>query len=280
MKIRRAKHSGFCFGVRRAIDIAKKTAAKEKNTYIIGDIVHNEIVTKKILSWGIKKVPSLDKIPEKSTVIFKAHGTPLALYKQAQKRKLKIVDATCPMVTEIHRKAKELEKEGYQIVIVGDKKHEEVTGIRGHLNKSLVIENKLQAQNAVLKRKKTALICQSTQNIDNAAAILEKLAKKTDRLLFLNTICSATRNRQKEVKKTAQDNEAVIIVGSKKSANTKRLYQVAKKINKNSFWVQTENDIATKEFKKFSSIGIIGGASTPSQILNKIYYKLKQANDF
>jgi 4-hydroxy-3-methylbut-2-enyl diphosphate reductase len=274
MKICRAKYSGFCFGVKRAIKIAKKEAKKSNNIYILGDIVHNEKVCREIENLGIRKVKSLKEIPHYSFLLIKAHGEPKITYQEAKKRKLKIIDATCPKVKEIHQKAKELEKKGYQVIIVGDKNHSETRGILGNIKNGIAVEDECDFKKIKLN-KKIALLCQSTQNVEKVSKIASSLLKNCEEFVFFNTICPTSRARQREVEELSKKCQAVLVVGSKKSANTKRLYKKAKKINKNTFWI-SNSEIKKERFLKFSSIGIIGGASTPYEDLEKIYKILKR----
>lgn len=276
MKIYKAKYSGFCFGVRRAIKIAQETVSLHPDTYIKGDLVHNEKVCAQIEKKGIKKAVSLEEIPDGAVLIIKAHGEPLKTYEEAKARNLNIVDATCPMVKDIHKKALNLEKQGYQIIIIGDKKHEETIGILGNIQKGIVLENKkdiVKLKGAL--KKKIGVICQSTQNIEKVSRIISQLVKYAEEILFINTICQTTRMRQKETENLASQCQALLIVGSKKSANTKRLYCLAKKINKNTFWLNGSQNIEKAKFMKFNSLGIIGGASTPRDVLDKIYGELR-----
>jgi len=274
MKIYLAKHCGFCFGVKRAIKIAKEAVVKYKNVYIKGELVHNEGVCKDIEKSGVKKVGSLCRLPAGSNVIIKAHGEPLLTYEKLKAMGLNIVDATCPMVKDIHKKAQELEKKGYQVVIIGDRNHEETKGILGNIKNGIILENKDEVDKFKESIKnKISVLCQSTQTLGNVAAVVHKLAKHTEELLFINTICNPTRLRQKEIEELSSMCGAVLIIGSKKSANTKRLYEAAKKINKNSFWITSEK-INKNSFRKFKSIGIIGGASTPVEVLQTIAGRL------
>lgn len=276
MKIYLARHCGFCFGVKRAIKIAQETAAKYKNVYIKGELVHNEGVCEDMEKSGIRRMDSLEKLPAGSNVIIKAHGEPLKTYEKLKTMDLNIVDATCPMVKDIHKKAQELEKKGYQVVIIGDRNHEETKGILGNIKNGIILENKDEVDKFKENIKnKIGVLCQSTQTLENAAALVHKLAKHTEELLFINTICNPTRLRQKEIEKLSLMCGAVLIVGSKKSANTKRLYEAAKKINKNSFWITSEK-INKNSFRKFKSIGIIGGASTPVEVLQVIAGRLNE----
>ncbi len=274
MKICRASCLGFCFGVRRAVDIACGTANRPEPVYIIGDIVHNEGVSSAVQKAGVKKVASLKKIPAKAFLIIKAHGVPASLYTAARQKKIKLVDATCPMVKDIQNKAALCEKKGYQVVIVGDKKHDEVRGIIGHTRFGMVIEHPDQVAKKIKQlKKKIAVLCQSTQDIDNVAAIVQKLTCCVEELSFFNTICRETRRRQKEVKDLAGKCQAVLVIGSQKSANTTRLYNIARALNKNTFFIRDEKGICPG-WKKFSSLALIGGASTPVERITAIERKL------
>jgi len=274
MKLKQAKHLGFCFGVQRAVDLAEASASRYKNIYIIGDIVHNEIVSRKIQKLGITKVSSLDEVPVNCCLIIKAHGVPKSVYSGAEKKNLKIIDTTCPMVKDIQKKAEKLEKQGYQVIVIGEKKHEEVRGIIGHSQNSLVIENPGQVKkNKNRLGKKTAVVCQSTQNMENVSAVLARLAPLCKELRFFNTICAATHQRQDEVRRLAGKYASVLVIGSRKSANTTRLYNIAKNINNKTFFVHNEKNL-DPAWKRFASIALIGGASTPSALIEKITEKL------
>jgi 4-hydroxy-3-methylbut-2-enyl diphosphate reductase len=274
MKVYKANYSGFCFGVKRAIQNAKDCAFKCKNVYIKGDLVHNEIVCKEIEKVGIKKVHSLEEIPPNSTLIIKAHGEPLKTYQAARAKKIKIEDATCPMVLAIHKKARKMEEEGYEVIIIGDRHHEETIGILGNIKKGIIVENKKDI-GKIKFNKKVGVVCQSTQNIENVTRLISQISKKTEELLFINTICQPTKLRQREVEKLALKCEAILVVGSKKSANTKRLYYIAKKINNNAFWISSTEEVKKEKFRHYHSVGIIGGASTPQYVLGEIYKKLQ-----
>lgn len=276
MKIYKAKHSGFCFGVKRAIQITQKTLVNAKNVYIQGDLIHNEIVGRQLEGAGLKRVHSLDEAPCGAILIIKAHGQPRKTYQQAKTKNLHIIDATCPMVTDIHRRAKELESKGYQVVIIGDRNHEETIGILGNVHAGLVVEGKKDVEKLKNQlKKKIGIVCQSTQDMENVSEIVAELTRVVEELLFINTRCQQTRLRQDEIKRIALEADAVLIVGSKTSANTKRLYQLAKKINKNTLWIDEPKEINAQKLARYKSVGIIGGASTPGEVLDEICAKLK-----
>ncbi|MBN1912989.1 MAG: 4-hydroxy-3-methylbut-2-enyl diphosphate reductase [Candidatus Omnitrophica bacterium] len=271
MKISLAKSAGFCFGVKRAIDMALKTSLSHKNVYVLGDIVHNEDVVREIEKTGIKKAKRLSSGKNKVFLI-RAHGTSRQVIEKAKGLGYDIIDATCPMVKEIHRIVEEMDNRGRKIIVIGDKKHDEVRGIIGHAKqKAMVIDDKKNIPLAAIKKfKKACVVVQSTQNTEKVQEIVAILKKYIAELEFFNTICNPTRQRQEEVKKMPGQNDVMIIIGSKNSANTKRLYQISKSLNKKSHWVSQKEDIKAVWFKNAHSIGVTAGASTPESTTEKI----------
>lgn len=280
MRINLAKSAGFCFGVKRALDIAIKTAKEKNKVVMLGDIVHNEQVVNKIMRSGIKKISKL--IPTKNRVLLiRAHGEPLSVFNAALKLGYKIIDATCPMVKEIHKIAGNMEKKGYKIIIIGDKKHDEVRGISGQLKeKSLAIEKAGNMPVPKIKLiRKACVLVQSTQNLDNALKIVKLLKKYIPELKFFNTICRPTQIKQAEIKNMPKENDCMIIIGSKKSANTKRLYEISRRLNKKSWWVNSKKELKPAWFKNAKNVGITAGASTPQETINEIILYLTSLSD-
>jgi len=271
MKINLAKSAGFCFGVKRAIDIALKTANSSKNIYILGDIVHNEEVAEKMRLAGIKKFRKLSR-GKGRVFLIRAHGIGLDTMKQIMALGYRIVDATCPMVKEIHMLAQEMENKGNKILIIGDKKHDEVQGIAGQLkNKAIIIDGiKDIPLESIRKIKRAAVVVQSTQNSDKVLEIVRLLRCYIKELKFFNTICKPTRIRQEEIKIMPKVNDLMIIIGSRNSANTRRLYEISKSLNKRSFWINSKDEIKKEWFKDARCVGITAGASTPDSTTKEI----------
>jgi len=271
MRINLAKSAGFCFGVKRALDVASKTIGSQPEVYMLGDIVHNEEVIKEIGKSGIKRLKKLGKGKNK-TLLLCAHGTARNVIARARHLGYRIVDATCPMVKEIHKIAKDMQENGYKIIIIGDKKHDEVHGIIGQLKSRAMVIDSLQdiPWGAIKKIKKAAVVVQSTQNIENTLKIVAALKPCIKELKFFNTICRPTMIKQQEIKKMPPDNDLVIVIGSKTSANTKRLYEIAKSLNKKSYWIQSKEEIRPEWFKGIKKVGITAGASTPNATIKEI----------
>lgn len=276
MKINLAQSAGFCVGVKRALDIAKKTAKESNQVYMLGNIVHNQKVVNEIKKIGIKKVKKLSSGKNKILLV-RAHGAPKKTYQEAKKTGYKIVDATCPMVKEIHKIAQSYQKKRHQIIVIGDKKHAEVRGIVGQLEKKAIVIDPDQAlKDGALKTiKKAAVVTQSTQNIDTIKKIVLELKTQIKQLKFINTICAPTRKKQDEIKKMPLENDIMLVVGSTRSANTKRLYQISKKINRRTYWLEDEKNLSFVWLKNIKSVGITAGSSTPQISIEKIVKKIK-----
>ncbi|MDP2928203.1 MAG: 4-hydroxy-3-methylbut-2-enyl diphosphate reductase [Candidatus Omnitrophota bacterium] len=276
MKINLAKSAGFCFGVKKAITTALETAKSEKSVFMLGDIVHNEEVVRQIRETGIKKIRRLSS-GECKTLLIRAHGCSRHTLEQALKLGYRIIDATCPMVKEIHKIARKLENQDYRIIIIGDKRHDEVMGIVGQLKSKAMVIDKLQNMplGKIKKIAKAGIVVQSTQNLDNVLAILELLRKYIPKIAFHNTICNPTRIKQNEAKAMPLENSVMIIIGSKTSANTKRIYEISKSLNPNSYWVNSAKEIKKSWLDNAKSVGITAGASTPESSIKDVIAKIK-----
>lgn len=277
MKINLAKSAGFCFGVKRAIEIALQTAASEKNIYMLGDIVHNEDVVRQIQKAGIKKIKELTSGKNKILLIC-AHGTSRDTIEKAQQLGYKIADATCPMVKEIHKIVIDAESKGRAIIVIGDKKHDEVYGIVGQLkDRATIIEDSKHIPWKKIKGiKKACVVVQSTQNLDEALEIVKLLKARFKELKFFNTVCRPTRVKQNEIKALPKENDVMVIIGSRTSANTRRLYEISKSLNRRSYWIQSKREIRPEWFKGAKKAGVTAGASTPDSTTKEVIAYLKQ----
>jgi len=273
MKIRVAKHAGFCFGVRDAVQIAKDAAREHGKVYMLGDIVHNERVVKELAGSGVLVVDSLDDV-QGAPVLFRAHGTPVKIWEEAKQRDLQIIDATCPLVHEIHEEVRAMEQEGRQIYVIGDKGHDEVVGILSQIEKPILISTPEEAR-ALRKKKRGGIVSQSTQMVENVQEIISILMMKIKDLKFVNTICHPTRQNQAELKALAADSDVMIVIGSFTSANTKRLATIASDLNTNAHQVESAADLDPAWFEKAQSVGIHAGASTPDNTIEEVLERLQ-----
>ncbi|MCG8431836.1 MAG: 4-hydroxy-3-methylbut-2-enyl diphosphate reductase [Candidatus Omnitrophica bacterium] len=271
MKINLARSAGFCFGVKRALSIARQTALTGKNVCMLGDIVHNETVVKEMQSLRIRRIRRLGP-GEGRTLIISAHGARTETFTRARGHGYRVVDATCPMVKTIHRIARDMERKGYRIIVIGDKKHTEVRGIVGQLKrKALVIDHNNRLPVSALKKiPRAAVVVQSTQDMEKVLTLTKKLKALIPGLLFFNTICRPTRIKQKEIRSLPLDNDAVLIIGSRHSANTRRLYEISRSLNRRTYWVSTVREIKKAWFKGVKNLGVTAGASTPQSAIRAV----------
>ena len=272
MKITVAKSAGFCFGVKRAIDIAKASSKKKEPVYMLGDIVHNENVVRDIESAGIKKIKNISRIRGGSSLLIRAHGSSQKTIEKASSLELEVIDATCPMVKEIHKVVRDMDKKGYRVAVIGDYNHDEVQGIVGQIqHKAIVLEDIADIEKKIPPGlKKLTVVVQSTQNLEKVLKMQSILKERVPDLKFHNTICSSTRLKQDEIRTLPKKNGCIIVIGSKTSANTKRLYEIAKSINQNSYWVKSSADIKKNWLRGVESVGITAGASTPDKTIQEV----------
>jgi len=275
MKITIAGDAGYCFGVRDAVNLAYESAEKDGKVYMLGDIVHNEQVVADLAQAGTKVVETLDEIPDDRPVLFRAHGTATSVWDEAGEKGLNIIDATCPLVQEIHDEVKKLEKDGRQIIIIGDHGHDEVVGIESHANNPLVLATPEEAR-ALRKMKRVGVVSQSTQTIENVQEIINILMTKVFDLHFINTICFPTKRNQEQIKELAADSDVMVIIGSFTSANSKRLTQLALEINPNTYQVNSAENLDSAWFDQVEKVGISAGASTPDYLIDQVHERIKQ----
>ena len=276
MKIRIAKDAGYCFGVRDAVNLAYDTANEYGEVYMLGDIVHNENVINDLDKAGAKVVQSIEDVPIDKPLLLRAHGSKRDVWKSAVEKNMKLVDATCPLVHEIHREVKKLSEEGRQIFVIGDHGHDEVVAIADQVPGSIVLASLKEAK-ALKKIKRAGVVSQSTQTIENVQGIINILMEKVFDLHFVNTICYPTKRNQEQIKDLAQESDVMIIIGSFTSANSKRLTELSLERNKNTYQVTNPAEIDSSWFKSnINSVGISAGASTPDWIISAVIKKVKE----
>ena len=276
MKIILAKDAGYCFGVRDAVNSAYEMSKKYGEVYMLGDIVHNESVVSDLEKEGVKVVEKLDQIPKDKPVLFRAHGTAKEVWEKAEDKKMNIIDATCPLVHEIHHEVKALHKEGRKIIIIGAHGHDEVIGIASQIPDPVIVASVEEAE-ALRKTKKAGVVTQSTQTIENVQDIINILMTKVFDLRFVNTICFPTKRNQEQIKELSEVTDLMIIIGSFTSANSKRLAELSSERNENTFQVTCAAEIDSSWFKDdVNSVGISAGASTPDWIIESVIKKVKE----
>ena len=273
-EVKVAKSAGFCFGVKRAVEMVYNEAGKGKKVYTLGPIIHNEQVVKDLEEKGVNVLDSVNDIKdgEDATVIIRSHGISEEIYSQLKKKDVKIIDATCPFVAKIHRIVQEKHKAGYQIVIAGNANHPEVEGIKGWCgNNAAIIESIEDAEKVVLNMdRKVCVVAQTTFNYKKFKDIVDILLKKSYDIDVMNTICNATEERQTEAGTIAGQSDAMLVIGGKHSSNTQKLYEICKKECSDTYFIQTLDDLDLNKLQSFRSVGITAGASTPNNIIKEV----------
>ena len=275
MKITIAKDAGYCFGVRDAVNMAYDASEKYGEVYMLGDIVHNENVVSDLRKSGAKVVDNLNDVPNDKPILFRAHGTVNNLWANAEKKKMKVIDATCPLVHEIHSEVKKLSNDKRQIIVIGDHGHDEVVAIADQVPGTIIISNPEEANN-LRKFKKAGVVSQSTQMIENVQEIMNILMTKIFDLHFVNTICYPTKRNHEQIKDLAINSDLMIIIGSFTSANSKRLTELAKQRNENTYQVTCADDLNKEWFESIEHVGISAGASTPDYLIEGVANRIRE----
>ena len=285
IKILLASPRGFCAGVDRAIEIVKKTLVKFGSpVYVRHEIVHNTQVVENLKKLGAIFVEELDEIKDRSRpVIFSAHGVPKSVPKDALNKKMFYIDATCPLVTKVHREAERHNKNGYKIILIGHKGHPEVIGTMGQIPKeNIVLVETAEDAKSVKITEPVAYVTQTTLSVDDTKEIIKILEKKFPKIKapIKEDICYATTNRQNAVKQIASSCDMFFVIGSDNSSNSKRLVEVAKKAGcGKSYLINFKNDLPIKEIVECQKIGLTSGASAPEELVQSFISEIKKYTD-
>ena len=282
MKVTVAKTAGFCFGVRRAVDLAYREAEGENRVFTLGPIIHNETVVEDLKRRGVLAAESFEEIPDgdQTTVIIRSHGVGKEAYDRLTEKGVRVVDATCPFVARIHETVRRASSEGKGILIFGSRDHPEVEGILGWCqNGADVIENEEQAEKWEGETGRSyQIVSQTTFNQKKFHVLLEILKQKQYDISAINSICNATTERQREAEELAQCSDAMVVIGGKSSSNTQKLYEICKAHCRNAYYIQTLIDLDLSRFESYCSVGITAGASTPDQIIKEVHDSMSEMN--
>ena len=282
IKILLASPRGFCAGVDRAIEIVKKTLVKFGSpVYVRHEIVHNTQVVENLKKLGAIFVEELDEIKDRSRpVIFSAHGVPKSVPEDASNKKMFYIDATCPLVTKVHREAERHNKNGYKIILIGHKGHPEVIGTMGQIPKeNIVLVETIEDAKCVKITGPVAYVTQTTLSVDDTKEIIKILEKKFPKIKapVKEDICYATTNRQNAVKQIASSCDMFFVIGSDNSSNSKRLVEVAKKAGcGKSYLINFKNELPIKEIVECNKIGLTSGASAPEKLVQSFISEIKK----
>jgi 4-hydroxy-3-methylbut-2-enyl diphosphate reductase len=269
-EVRIAKRTGFCYGVREAIDKAKESAAAGKATHTLGQVVHNEGVINDLQQIGVRSVDSLDDVDHGAAVVIRAHGVKPEVFERAESRGLEVIDGTCTWVIQEQRQLQELVEEGYTIVLLGTPRHPEVVGLLGFAPDAIVVDEESDWVR-IPRRKRMALITQSTQPPWKFEKLAAFMVNRAHELKILNTVCPVTIRRQEDTLETARDVDLMVIVGGRHSANTKELTRLCQIAGTPAMQIENAKDLVDLEpFQAARIVGVTGGTSTPIEDLRDV----------
>lgn len=277
MEIIIASNSGLCYGVKRALALAKQTRRRRSGPVVtLGDLIHNPRVIADLKSLGLESVEN-PAAAEGGTVVIRSHGVAPGVYRALKSRKIEIVDATCPIVKRSQRLVERLARRPAEIVIVGDPAHPEIQGLIGYSRgRGKIIENEDQAR-ALPRRKSRAVLAQSTQDVLLFGRVVAALVERTERLEVHNTICRSTQTRQNSTSELASRVDVLFIVGGRNSSNTRRLYEISKRIQPNTHFIDNACQITPRLLKQAKVVGISGGASTPPEAIAEAVARIRNS---
>ena len=276
MQVVLAESAGFCFGVKRAVELVYREAKKHKiPVYTFGPIIHNEEVVEDLERKGVHAVKDMEELSglPKGVLVIRSHGISREIKEEIQGLGFQIVDATCPFVLKIHKIVEEYSKKGYHVLIIGNDSHPEVEGIKGWslADRTTVLQTREEAEKFSLSPgEMVCIVSQTTFNYNKFQELVEIIQKKGYDILVLNTICNATEVRQKEAAEIAGRVDAMIVIGGRQSSNTQKLFEICKKECENTYYIQTLEDLDKKKFRSIDNVGITAGASTPNKIIEEV----------
>jgi (E)-4-hydroxy-3-methyl-but-2-enyl pyrophosphate reductase len=269
-EVRIARRTGFCYGVREAIDKAKVSAAAGRQTSTLGQVVHNEGVVRQLQAIGVRSVDTLDDVDGGAAVVIRAHGVKPEVFERAEARGLEVIDGTCTWVIQEQRQLQELVDEGYTIVLLGTPKHPEVVGLLGFAPDAIVVDEE-EDWDRIPSRKRMALITQSTQPPWKFEKLAAYMVSRAHELKIVNTVCPVTIRRQEDTLETARNVDVMVVVGGRHSANTKELTRLCSIVGTPAIQVENARDLDDPApFEQAAVVGVTGGTSTPLEDLREV----------
>ncbi len=269
-EVRIANRTGFCYGVREAIDKAKESAVGGKTTSTLGQVVHNEGVIRDLAEFGVRSVDTLDDVDHGAAVVIRAHGVKPEVFERAEARGLDVIDGTCSWVIQEQRQLKALVGEGYTIVLLGTPRHPEVVGLLGFAPDAIVVDEE-EDWGAIPRRKRMALITQSTQPPWKFEKLAAFMVSRAHELKIVNTVCPVTIRRQEDTMETARVVDLMVVVGGRHSANTKELTRLCQIAGTPALQIENARDLVDPvPFERVRVVGVTGGTSTPVEDLREV----------
>jgi len=273
MKIIVATRAGFCSGVKRAVDMVYEVLSKGKDVYMLGELIHNRRVVDSFQRLGVQIVKEIPKDAPGAFLVTRSHGISPEIIDKAKKYKLHLVDTTCPFVKRVQELAKFILSNGYELVLVGDRGHAEIEAVLSRLPQSSlvsVISTSSNLEEFLPSTKRVGIVSQTTQSLEFFSQVVGKISRYVQEMLVYNTICEETLSRQKEVEELSQEVDVVIVIGGRNSANTNRLYRIAKKHCLRTIFIERKEELSKEDFKREDTILLVSGASTPYEFVEEI----------
>jgi small subunit ribosomal protein S1 len=274
MEIFLADKAGFCFGVKRAINTAYEAAGK-KRVYCFGPLIHNPQEVDRLRRAGIETIDDFSILQPGDSLVIRSHGVPPRILAEARDRGLTIIDLTCPFVGKAQRDAESLSQEGYQVIVVGEKKHPEVQSILGYAGEDSVVVETVEDVDGINFRSRIGIVAQTTQSYSNFSEIVLKLLRLSKELKVFNTICSSTKERQEAARVLARQVDVMLVVGGRNSANTTRLASLCRQEGKPTYHIEVADEIRPEWLADITSVGVTAGASTPAWVVEGVLEKLR-----
>ncbi len=278
MKIILSETLSYCVGVRNTLELTERLLAEDPGRayYMLGEIVHNEHVVEALRAKGLRIVQELAEVPAGGVIILQSHGSPLRRYRELEESGVEFVDATCPMVRIIHKKIREIEEEGRTPVVIGRAGHEEIQGIVGQVRRAVVVREPDEVTPELFRGVlRAGVVVQSTFVEADAHRVLERIREVVTDVVFHDTICQPTKTRQREVEGHTRSADSVIIIGSRRSANTLHLYQIARAINPRTHLVDSPGSVDDIGVPDGATVFVASGASTPMELIVEVVRRLE-----
>jgi small subunit ribosomal protein S1 len=276
MEIVLVSEGGFCFGVRRAMRMAEETVAEHGRGVTLGPLIHNKEVVARLESQGLRPAQKVEDIAPGEVVMLRTHGTGPRTICELQQRGVRLVDATCPFVARAQREAARYHREGYQVLVLGEPDHPEARGIAEHTGEAALIVESAADLAALELQKKVAVVCQTTQRLDNLQALVHDVLPLVTELCVANTICDATTKRQETSLQVACEVDLMIVIGGKHSANTTRLAQICAETGTPTHHIETAAELELSWLEHAQRVGVTAGASTPDWVIDEVVARLRE----
>ncbi|MCX7795929.1 MAG: 4-hydroxy-3-methylbut-2-enyl diphosphate reductase [bacterium] len=275
MEIILAREYGFCFGVRRAISLAEEALKSGKHVASLGPIIHNPLEVSRLESIGLRVIEDISELREGESILIRSHGVPLEIIQELKDRGIDIIDATCPLVARAQRMVDFLTSEGYRVIIAGEQGHPEVKGLVSYGKNNASVVSTLE-EIPELSREKIGIVGQTTFSLERFREIVGEVVSKSWEVRIFNTLCDASRKRQLAVEELVDKTDAIIVIGGRNSANTRRLVDIALSKGATVYHIESWDEVLPEWFIGKDKIGITAGASTPDWVIDKVLEKIRE----